>query len=78
MNAKELHELTQCGLQDCRNAIDYANSKLDVVAVAYLRSRSLAVATHGMSFDQRAYGFMDSAENYIKRHKAQEDTADEG
>jgi translation elongation factor EF-Ts len=54
---KKLRGETGIGLGLCSEAYDYANCDHDV-AIAYLKAKTLAVATPGMSFDERVQWFL--------------------
>lgn len=59
--AKELSVETGMGLRNCAKAYDYANGDHDI-AVAYLKAKTLAVATPGLSFDERVQRFLEKKE----------------
>ena len=63
--AKELSAETGIGLRNCVKAYDYANGDHDI-AVAYLKAKTLAVATPGLSFDERVQRFLEKREEENK------------
>lgn len=54
---KLLREKTGIGLMQCAEAVKYGKGDLNM-AVAYLQASSLAVATPGLSFDERVKHFL--------------------
>lgn len=52
MTVKELREKTGVGLMLCKQAIDYAKGN-EATAIAYIRAKTLAVATPKLTFDER-------------------------
>lgn len=59
--AKALSAETGIGLRNCAKAYDYANGDHDI-AIAYLKAKTLAVATPGLSFDERVQRFLEKRE----------------
>lgn len=55
---KQLNTETGMGLHNCTKAYDYANGDHDL-AIAYLKAKTLAVATPGLSFDERVRRFLE-------------------
>ena len=55
---KRLREFTGMGTYNCSKAYDYANGDFDT-AVAYLKAKTLAVATPDLSFDERVQRFLE-------------------
>jgi translation elongation factor EF-Ts len=55
---KRLNVETGMGLHNCAKAYEYANGDHDV-AIAYLKATTLAVATPGLSFDERVQRFLE-------------------
>jgi translation elongation factor EF-Ts len=60
MDAIELRNVSHCPLAMCKKAIEYAEEHNgdDYMAIAYLKAKTLAVATPGLSFDERVRRFM--------------------
>lgn len=58
---KKLSAETGMGAHNCAKAYDYAKGDHDV-AVAYLKAKTLAVATPGLSFDERVQRFLEKKE----------------
>lgn len=58
---KELSVETGMGMHNCARAYDYANGDHDL-AIAYLKAKTLAVATPGLSFDERVQRFLERKE----------------
>ena len=56
----ELRNLSHCPLAMCKKALEYAKELDgdDYMAIAYLKAKTLAVATPGLSFDERVLRFM--------------------
>ena len=61
LKIKELSEETGMGLHNCTKAYNYANGDHDI-AIAYLKAKTLAVATPGLSFDERVQRFLEKKE----------------
>ena len=59
---KRLCEETGIGMHNCARAYDYANGDHDI-AIAYLKAKTLAVATPGLSFDERVQRFLEGKED---------------
>lgn len=59
MTINELREKTGCGLLDCKKALDYAKGN-ENIAIAYIKAKTLAVATPKLTFDERVKLFMES------------------
>lgn len=57
---KLLREKTGSGLNVCAAAIKYGKGDLNI-AMAYIDATSLAVATPGLSFDERVNAFLRSS-----------------
>jgi hypothetical protein len=55
--AKQLSVETGMDLRSCDKAYDYSNGDHDL-AIAYLKAKTLAVATPGLSFDERVQLFL--------------------
>lgn len=55
---KKLSAETGIGMRNCTKAYDYANGDHDI-AIAYLKAKTLAVATPGLSFDERVQRFLE-------------------
>ena len=58
---KQLSAETGMGMHNCARAYDYANGNHDI-AIAYLKAKTLAVATPGLSFDERVQRFLERKE----------------
>lgn len=58
---KQLSAETGIGLHNCTKAYNYANGDHDL-AIAYLKAKTLAVATPGLSFDERVQRFLEKKE----------------
>lgn len=54
---KKLREDTGCSLTICKKAIEYSNGNYKI-AVAYVKAKTLAVATPNMTFDERVKEFI--------------------
>ena len=54
---KQIRDATGVGLRLCVDAYDYAAGDLPT-AIAYVRAKTSAVATPGLSFDQRVQQFL--------------------
>lgn len=52
----KLRQETGCGLIDCKKAINYSNNNY-LLAVAYLKAKTLAVNTPKLNFDERVQLF---------------------
>ena len=48
-----LRDETGAALSDCKKAIEYADNHNKCTALGYLKARGYAVATSGMSFEER-------------------------
>lgn len=56
----ELRNKTGSGMMECKRALEYARDHHDErLAMAYLRARTLAVATPGLTFDERVLSFLE-------------------
>lgn len=55
---KELRERTGCGMAMCGRAYDYAKGD-EKISIAYVRAKGLAVATPGLTFDERVQRFIE-------------------
>lgn len=58
MTINELREKSGCGLTLCKQAIDYAKGD-EKVALAYLKAKTLAVATPKITFNERVKLFIE-------------------
>ena len=58
-----LREKTGVGLLECKNAALYSNGDMDL-AIAYLKAKTLAVATPKLSFDERVQQFYQKDSTY--------------
>jgi translation elongation factor EF-Ts len=56
-DVKQLSLETGMGMHNCAKAYEYANGDHDL-AVAYLKAKTLAVATPGLNFDERVQFFL--------------------
>lgn len=65
-----IRDMTQCGLSMCKSALVEANGDMER-AIAILLSKSIAVASPGLTNDERVDSFMDSARRIIKRHESE-------
>lgn len=54
---KELRNLTGCSMLLCKQALEYSNEDQEL-AIAYIRAKSYAVATKGLTFDERVKRFL--------------------
>ena len=61
LKIKELSKETGMGLHNCVKAYNYANGNHDI-AIAYLKAKTMAVATPGLSFDERVQRFLERKE----------------
>lgn len=52
MTILELRDKTGCGLILCKKAIEYSNGD-EEIALAYIKAKTIAVATPNLSFDER-------------------------
>lgn len=52
----KLRKETGCSLIDCKKAIDYADNNY-LLAVAYIKAKTLAVNTPKLTFDERVQMF---------------------
>lgn len=57
---RELRNKTGCGLQQCKEALEYSFTHENTTPIGYLRAKGLAVATPNMTFEQRVVMFSDS------------------
>ncbi|HMM31192.1 MAG TPA: hypothetical protein PKB13_05355 [Clostridia bacterium] len=55
----DLRNSTGCGLAQCKKAVDYARGDRKM-AIAYLKAISFAVATPGLTFDERVKRFYEN------------------
>ena len=64
VNAIELRNISNCPLQMCKAAIEYAieHNGGETMALAYLKAKTIAVKTH-CSFDERVQRFLDGDRN---------------
>lgn len=67
-----LREKTGTSLRDCKRAIDYAKTHDKCTPIGYLKAIGYAVATSGMTFEERVRLFSKDAEEEKER---QEDKA---
>jgi translation elongation factor EF-Ts len=51
-----LREITGCSMTLCRDALDYSQGEINL-AIAYLKAKTLAVATPKLNFDERVQCF---------------------
>ena len=60
IDAVELKNISHCPLAMCKKALEYAQEHNgdDYMAIAYLKAKTLAVATPNLSFDERVLRFM--------------------
>lgn len=54
---QKLREETGCGLMECKKALEYGNGDF-AIAIAYLKAKGFAVATPGLTFDERVKLFL--------------------
>lgn len=54
---QKLREKTGCGLIDCKKALEYGDGDF-AIAIAYLKAKGFAVATPGLTFDERVKYFL--------------------
>lgn len=52
-DVKALRDKTYCSLKKCKEAFDYADTHKDCTPEGYLRAIHNAVATPGLSFEER-------------------------
>ena len=60
LDAIELRNISHCPLAMCKKALEYTQEHNgdDYMAIAYLKAKTLAVATPRLSFDERVQRFM--------------------
>lgn len=61
-----LRNKTGAGLQDCKKAIEYSEAHEGCTPIGYLKAKGLAVATPGMSFEDRVKKFSEGEQEYYE------------
>ena len=64
MTIKELREKTGVGMMFCRKAIEYSNGN-EKIAMAYIKAKTLAIATPKLTFDERVKIFIEKDKEEI-------------